>query len=296
MGGFPTNFINRSIASNRFCSFGSSYVDARRFCGIDPHLSPGYVLSVCRFSSEPMKTRADGDSRAQGQHPAIPPYLSTRPPSPPSCGRPAIQLHKVSIPPDLSAHVPLHLLLAGGTAFSGHKGCQISLRMAIPRARSLQVCLLRARNRSAEHLYGYSAAEALGQDAIELLVDAHDFDIASNIINRITMGESWTGQFPVKNKSGDHFFAVATNTPFYDDDGHLVGVICVSSDSRLFQDIRLGTIPSRGSAAATASLRRRRVGDAGATAGSGVNTMVQFYTDDAPQQGKSSEYWNLGGR
>ncbi|KAL5996459.1 hypothetical protein ACLOJK_026538 [Asimina triloba] len=94
-------------------------------------------------------------------------------------------------------------------------------------------------NRSAEHLYGYSAAEALGQDAIELLVDAHDFDIASDIINRITMGESWTGQFPVKNKSGDHFFAVATNTPFYDDDGHLVGVICVSSDSRLFQDIRV---------------------------------------------------------
>jgi hypothetical protein len=33
---------------------------------------------------------------------------------------------------------------------------------------------------------------------------------------------------------GDRFVVVATNTPFYDDDGSLIGVICVSSDSRPF--------------------------------------------------------------
>lgn len=93
-------------------------------------------------------------------------------------------------------------------------------------------------NRSAEILYGYSESEALGQDAVQLLVDAHDFDIASNIISRITMGESWTGQFPMKNKSGEQFLAILTNTPFYDDDGHLVGIICVSNDSRVFQEMR----------------------------------------------------------
>lgn len=93
------------------------------------------------------------------------------------------------------------------------------------------------RNRSAEHLYGYSESEALGQDAMELLVDAHDLDVASNMINRITTGESWTGQFPVKNKLGERFLAVATNTPFYDDDGRLVGIICVSSDSRAFGEM-----------------------------------------------------------
>ncbi|XP_058076188.1 uncharacterized protein LOC131224804 [Magnolia sinica] len=94
-------------------------------------------------------------------------------------------------------------------------------------------------NRSAERLYGYCASEALGQDAIELLVDADNFHTATNIINRVTTGESWTGQFPVKNKSGERFFAVATNTPFYDDDSRLVGVICVSSDSRPFQELRV---------------------------------------------------------
>ncbi|XP_008797466.2 serine/threonine-protein kinase pakF-like [Phoenix dactylifera] len=92
-------------------------------------------------------------------------------------------------------------------------------------------------NRSAEHLYGYPASEAIGQDAIELLVDARDFNIVSNIIQRITMGESWRGKFPVKNKLGERFLAIATNTPFYDDDGSLVGIICVSTDSRCFQEI-----------------------------------------------------------
>lgn len=74
----------------------------------------------------------------------------------------------------------------------------------------------------------------LGQDGIEVLVDPNEFNLASDIFNRVKMGESWTGQFPVKNKMGKKFAAVATNTPFYDDDGSLVGVICVSSDSRPF--------------------------------------------------------------
>lgn len=89
-------------------------------------------------------------------------------------------------------------------------------------------------NLSAEQLYGYTASEALGKDAIELLIDSQDYNIANNMIERITMGESWTGKFPVKNKKGERFLAIATNTPFYDDDGSLVGIICVSSDSRTF--------------------------------------------------------------
>lgn len=53
------------------------------------------------------------------------------------------------------------------------------------------------------------------------------------------MGESWTGQFPVKNKMGEKFLAVATNTPFYDDDGSLVGLICVSIDLRPFLEMKV---------------------------------------------------------
>nr|KYP57880.1 Serine/threonine-protein kinase CTR1 [Cajanus cajan] len=94
-------------------------------------------------------------------------------------------------------------------------------------------------NRSAENLYGYTAEEALGKDGIELLVDPIDLALANDTVNRVMMGESWTGQFPVKDKTGEKFLAVATNTPFYDDDGSLVGIICVSSDSRPFLEMKV---------------------------------------------------------
>ncbi|KAK7363477.1 hypothetical protein VNO77_05621 [Canavalia gladiata] len=94
-------------------------------------------------------------------------------------------------------------------------------------------------NRSAENLYGYTTEEALGQSGIELLVDPRDLALANDTVNRVMRGESWTGQFPVKNKMGEKFSAVATNTPLYDDDGNLVGVICVSGDSRSFLETRV---------------------------------------------------------
>ncbi|KAK6160979.1 hypothetical protein DH2020_004360 [Rehmannia glutinosa] len=92
-------------------------------------------------------------------------------------------------------------------------------------------------NRTAENLYGYSAAEALGQDAIELLTDPRDFGVANNIVHRVTMGEL-DRAVSVKNKRGERFLAIATNTPFYDDDGTLVGIICVSNDSKPFQEAK----------------------------------------------------------
>lgn len=122
------------------------------------------------------------------------------------------------------------------------------------------------RNRTAEKLYGYSAEEALGQQAIELLSDVQDYAIANNIVDRVSRGESWTGQFPVKNKMGERFLAVATNTPFYDDDGTLIGIICVSSDSRPFQEIRVAMSNERQSEA-NASYNRSRSSSATAKLG-----------------------------
>ncbi|KAK7246260.1 hypothetical protein RIF29_41122 [Crotalaria pallida] len=100
-------------------------------------------------------------------------------------------------------------------------------------------CRITYWNPSAENLYGYVAAEVLGRDGIELLIDPSDFGLAGDVFNRVTMGESWTGQFLLKNKMGDSFLAAATNTPFYDDDGNLVGIICVSSDSKPFLEIKV---------------------------------------------------------
>ncbi|OIS96440.1 serinethreonine-protein kinase edr1 [Nicotiana attenuata] len=98
------------------------------------------------------------------------------------------------------------------------------------------------KNRTAEQLYGYSAAEALGRNPIELLTDARDYGDADHIVRQVKRGEIWTGQFPVKTKKGDRFVVVATSTPFYDDDGIFVGIISVSSDVRPFQEIGVASI------------------------------------------------------
>ncbi|XAR49700.1 Non-specific serine/threonine protein kinase [Bertholletia excelsa] len=79
---------------------------------------------------------------------------------------------------------------------------------------------------------------------IELLTDAQDFAVADNVVQRVKMGESWTGQFPVKNKSGDRFVVIVTNTPFYDDYGTLIGNISVSTDSRPFEGMKAEVLGS----------------------------------------------------
>ncbi|XBI31079.1 hypothetical protein VPH35_054698 [Triticum aestivum] len=92
-------------------------------------------------------------------------------------------------------------------------------------------------NRYAEHLFGYSASEAVGQNAVELIVHPTDYNSAKIVIQTIFTGKCWRGKFPVKNKSGDRFFILGQNTLLYDDDGSLVGLIGISHDLRTLEEI-----------------------------------------------------------
>ncbi|KAE8800457.1 putative serine/threonine-protein kinase [Hordeum vulgare] len=85
-------------------------------------------------------------------------------------------------------------------------------------------------NRYAEHIYGYSASEAVGRNAVELIVHPSDFDAANDLIQTICKGKCWRGKFPLKKKSGERFFMFIHNTPLYDDDGSLVGLIGLSHE------------------------------------------------------------------
>ncbi|MCL7032478.1 hypothetical protein MKW94_005628 [Papaver nudicaule] len=89
-------------------------------------------------------------------------------------------------------------------------------------------------NRASEILYGYSAAEALGQNVLELVVCDKEKDDAYHLMNRFSLGESWSGTISVKNKLGKQFVTFVTNSPFYDDKGSLIGVIGVGVDSQRF--------------------------------------------------------------
>lgn len=79
-------------------------------------------------------------------------------------------------------------------------------------------------------------SEALGQDALELLIDYLEVKRASSILNRNSRGEGWSGKFPAKKKSGERFTVISTSTPFIDDDGQLTGIVIVSNDYRPFQE------------------------------------------------------------
>ncbi|KAI3687653.1 hypothetical protein L1987_81353 [Smallanthus sonchifolius] len=93
-------------------------------------------------------------------------------------------------------------------------------------------------NRTAEDLYGYTAAEALGRTPNELFVEPNDYHLADAIIQRTIEGEGWSGLFPIRNKRGEKLVIMATNTPFRDENGTLIGVICVSSDTRQYRETK----------------------------------------------------------
>ncbi|KAL8216789.1 hypothetical protein R6Q57_023626 [Mikania cordata] len=92
-------------------------------------------------------------------------------------------------------------------------------------------------NHTAEDLYGYTAAEALGRSPNELLVEPEDYLLADAILKKTIKGECWSGLFPIRNNRGEKFVVMVTNTPFRDENGTLIGVICVSSDTRPYREM-----------------------------------------------------------
>lgn len=89
------------------------------------------------------------------------------------------------------------------------------------------------RNRSAENLYGWKDSEVIGQSATELLVAEDHYAHLKKIMERLSFGQSWSGRFPFKKRSGDLFMALVTKSPLYEE-GELAGIVTVSSDAAIF--------------------------------------------------------------
>ncbi|KAK2664648.1 hypothetical protein Ddye_003222 [Dipteronia dyeriana] len=91
-------------------------------------------------------------------------------------------------------------------------------------------------NHSAENLYGWKVHEVLGQKPVEFLIAEEYHSALMKIMEMLSSGQSWSGQFPYKNRSGQVFMAMVTKSPFYKD-GELAGIITVSSDAAIFNTI-----------------------------------------------------------
>lgn len=85
-------------------------------------------------------------------------------------------------------------------------------------------------NRFAERLYGWSLAEAIGRRVIELIMPVLNTAATDEIMNQLRRGQSWTGEFVVRRKDGTEFPAEVVDSPLYDDEGKLFGIVGVSRD------------------------------------------------------------------
>ncbi len=85
-------------------------------------------------------------------------------------------------------------------------------------------------NAAAEKLYGWSAAEALGQLIFELTPSQQSRSEAEAVMAQLLQGKTWSGEFMVKDKQHRSFWALVTNNPVLDDEGNLKAIIGVSQD------------------------------------------------------------------
>jgi len=85
-------------------------------------------------------------------------------------------------------------------------------------------------NRAAERVYGWSEEEALGRDVLDLTVPEEAQVEAHDIMTTLSRGNSWSGEFEAQRKDGSTFPVLVTDTPVFNDDGKLAGVIGVTTD------------------------------------------------------------------
>lgn len=85
-------------------------------------------------------------------------------------------------------------------------------------------------NSAATALYGYSPAEVLGKSIYDLTVPEIAETQAHEIMLTLARGESWRGEFNVRDRQGRTFLAEVTDVPVLDDQGEFQMVIGVSRD------------------------------------------------------------------
>jgi PAS domain S-box-containing protein len=84
-------------------------------------------------------------------------------------------------------------------------------------------------NRFAETLYGWSAAEVLGRDVLEVVIAADEQEGAAETMNQLRSGMSWSGEYRVQRRDGSRFPVLITASPIYADD-KLVGIVGAATD------------------------------------------------------------------
>ena len=85
-------------------------------------------------------------------------------------------------------------------------------------------------NAAAEELYGWAESEVIGRLITTVTPGPASEQEAREIMDALGRGDSWRGTFPVRRKDGTTFLAEVTDTPIFDDEKTLIGIVGVSLD------------------------------------------------------------------
>jgi PAS domain S-box-containing protein len=85
-------------------------------------------------------------------------------------------------------------------------------------------------NKAAEQIYGWTKEEAIGKNIIDLTPSEATVEQGIEIMEKLKRGQTWSGEFKVRKKDGTNFPAHVTDSPIYDENNILSGIIGISSD------------------------------------------------------------------
>jgi two-component system, NarL family, sensor histidine kinase UhpB len=85
-------------------------------------------------------------------------------------------------------------------------------------------------NYAAENIYGWQASEAMGRNIMEITPAGQSVEEAAAIMLQLQQGRSWSGECMVQRKDGTRFPAYVSDSPFFDQEGKLSGIIGISYD------------------------------------------------------------------
>ena len=115
-------------------------------------------------------------------------------------------------------------------------------------------------NLFAEGLYGWTPAEAIGANVVDLIPSSATQTDATEILEQLRGGASWSGEFIARKKDGTVFPTLVTDSPIYNELGEMIGIVGVSidiTDRKAAEDERARLLQSEREARAQAEEANR---------------------------------------
>jgi PAS domain S-box-containing protein len=84
-------------------------------------------------------------------------------------------------------------------------------------------------SRGAAEMYGWTAAEAVGRNVVDVTPSPEMREQAVDIMAHLVAGHVWSGRFQVRHRDGTSFDVHVRNVPISDGSGDLIGIVGLSN-------------------------------------------------------------------